>query len=230
MTYKTIAIELTNNIEKNNKQLLQVPEAIRRQYSNKLDNIEIPKIVTSDEVDQNLKKGSKIDFSSQGNYFSYFEKERLKLTADKKDLPEALKKLDFKIKPLEFLYPKIVFGYLDEQYKGFKNEGVPLTTMVLCYQYGNYLHIRFYDTHSGMSFDPKLYKVHDKSFVDADINAIKKSYKLFGHPVTGKSETFKIDDTVTDIIIKEFFDSKVKEMMDSYFKVISDNLVLAYSL
>ena len=34
MTYKTIAIELTNNIEKNNKQLLQVPEAIRRQYSN----------------------------------------------------------------------------------------------------------------------------------------------------------------------------------------------------
>lgn len=230
MTYKTIVIELTDNIEKNNEQLLQIPEAIRRLYSNKLDNIEIPKVVSPSEVNQNLKKGTSTDFSSYGNYFSYFEEERLKLTVDKKDLPEALKKLDFKIKPLELLHPKIVFGYLDEQYKGFKNEGVPLTTMALCYQYGNHLHIRFYDTHSGMSFDPKLYKVHDKSFVDADISAIKKSYKLFGHPVIGKSETLKIDDTVTDDTIKQFFDSKVKELLDDYFKVISDNLVLAYSL
>ena len=229
MAYKTIVIELTDSVEKNDKQLLQVPEAIRRIYSNKLDNIEIPKIVTSDEVDQNLKKGSKIDFSSQGNYFSYFEKERLKLTVDKKDLPEALKKLDFKIKPLEFLYPRIVFGYLDEHYKGFKNDGTPLTTMALCYQYDDYLHIRFHDTHSGMSFEPKLYKVHDKSFVDTDITAIKKSYKLFGHPVLGKSETFKINDAAIDNSIKQFFDSKVKELMDDYFKVISDNLTLAYT-
>lgn len=230
MTYKTITIELTDDIEKNNEQLLQIPEAIRRLYSSKLENIEIPRFVSSYELTENHKKSLKTKFCSVGNYFSYFEKERLKLSVDKKDLSETLEKLDFKIKPLEFLYPKIVFGYLDEQYKGFKNEGVPLTTMALCYQYGSYLCIRFYDTHSGMSFDPKLYKVHDKSFVDADINAIKKSYKLFGHPVTGKSESFKIDDTVTDITVKEFFDSKVKEMMESYFKVISDNLVLAYSL
>lgn len=230
MSYKTIIVELTDNIEENNKQLFQIPEAIRRLYSSKLEHIEIPRFVGSYESIENHKKGSKTKFSSVGNYFSYFEEERLKLTVDKKDLPEALEKLDFKIKPLELLYPKIVFGYLDEQYQGFKNEGVPLTTMAICYQYGNHLHIRFYDTHSGMSFDPKLYKIHDKSFIDADVNAIRKSYKLFGHPVIGKTLTKEIDDKVIDFNSQEFFDKNVKEMLDDYFKVISDNLVLAYGV
>lgn len=230
MSYKTITVELTDNVEENNKQLLQIPEVIRRLYSSKLENIEIPRFVGSYEITENHKKSSKPKFSSVGNYFSYFEEEHLKLTVDKEDLPEALEKLDFKIKPLDLIYPKIVFGYFDEQYQGFKNEGVPLTTMAICFQYGNHLHIRFYDTHSGMSFDPKLYKIHDKSFVDADINAIRKSYKLFGHPVIGKTLTKEIDDKVIDFNSQEFFDKYVKEIMDDYFKVISDNLVLAYGV
>lgn len=230
MTYKTIIVELTNNIQKNNAQLLQIPEAIRRIFSSKLENIEIPRFVSPFEAAVNHTKNLKTEFCSVGNYFSYFEKERIKLSVDKKDLPKAIEDLDFKIKPLDLLYPKIVFGYLDARYHGFKNEGVPLTTLAICYQYGNHLHIRFYDTHSGMSFDPKLYKIHDKSFIDADINAIRKSYKLLGHPVTGKAATIEIDDKVSNFNSQEFFDKNVKEIMDDYFKVISDNLVLAYGI
>lgn len=230
MTYKTITIKLTDKIQENNAQLLQVPEAIRRIFSSKLENIEIPRFVGPHEATENHKKGLKTEFSSIGAYFSYFEKERLKLTIDKKDLPKAIENLDFKIKPLELLYPKIVFGYSDDRYHGFNNEGVPLSTMAICYQYGNHLHVRFYDSHSGMSFDPKLYKTHDKSFIDADINAIRKSYKSFGHPVVGKTVTTVIDDGAINFNNEEFFDKNVKQMMDDYFKVISDNLVLAYGV
>lgn len=227
MTYKTIVLELTNNAKENNEQLPHLPEVIRRMYSSKLENIEIPRFVNGREATENLNKGKKTNFESVGNYFSFFEEERLKLSVDKENLSEALKNLNFKVKSLELLYPKIVFSYSDEKYHGFNNEGVPLTTMAICYQYGTYLHIRFYDSHSGMSFDPKLYKVHDKSFVDADINAIRKSYKLFGHPVIGKTKTVKIEDGFN---MEEIIESSVKEMMDDYFKVISDNLVLAYGI
>ena len=74
MTYKTIIVELTNNIQKNDKQLLQVPEAIRRIFSSKLENIEIPRFVSSNEPADNHKKNLKTEFCSIGNYFSYFEK------------------------------------------------------------------------------------------------------------------------------------------------------------
>ena len=218
MEYKTIVLNLTNKVKENNKELKKLPDDILRVFSSKLENIKIPCFEGSDKKDP---------YTSTGVYFSYFEEQRLKRAVNKDTETVSPQSL---FKPLDLLYPKIVFGYLDIQLKEFKNDGVPLTTMAICYQYGTYLHIKFYDSHSGMCFDPKLYKIHDKTFIDADINAIRKSYKVFGHPVAGKTATVLISDLTTSEDIGIFFDNKTKEIMDDYFRVISDNLVLAYGI